>query len=130
MAPAANTLAESGGGAGGCGKRRGGQSVERPSAKSCPLKTAVDVAEKTNTILEGFRACGCKLNNPNMQLSLLALVVIPELRITDKGLVDGTTFTSCRSLKGRQEKIKEDYGTISIPAFAGRPGEADQFAAG
>jgi len=27
-----------------------------------------------------------------MQLSLLALVVIPELRISDKGLVDTTRF--------------------------------------
>jgi adenine deaminase len=50
------------------------------------------VAEKAGTILEGFQACGCKLNNPNMQLSLLALVVIPELRISDKGLVDVTNF--------------------------------------
>jgi len=28
-----------------------------------------------------------------MQLSLLALVVIPELRLSDKGLVDVTHFT-------------------------------------
>ena len=48
------------------------------------------VARKVATVLAGFRACGCKLNNPNMQLSLLALVVIPELRISDKGLVDVT----------------------------------------
>jgi len=32
------------------------------------------------------------LNNPNMQLSLLALVVIPELRISDLGLVDVNEF--------------------------------------
>jgi adenine deaminase len=32
------------------------------------------------------------LNNANMQLSLLALVVIPELRISDKGLVDVNRF--------------------------------------
>ena len=50
------------------------------------------VARKANSVLEGFRACGCQLNNPNMQLSLLALVVIPELRISDKGLVDVTSF--------------------------------------
>jgi adenine deaminase len=48
------------------------------------------VAKKAETVLAGFRACGCNLNNPNMQLSLLALVVIPELRISDKGLVDVT----------------------------------------
>ena len=45
------------------------------------------------SVLEGFRACGCTLNNANMQLSLLALVVIPELRISDKGLVDVTNFS-------------------------------------
>ena len=43
-------------------------------------------------ILKGFQACGCTLNNPNMQLSLLGLVVIPELRISDLGLVDVTKF--------------------------------------
>jgi adenine deaminase len=50
------------------------------------------VAQKAASVLDGFRACGCVLNNPNMQLSLLALVVIPELRISDKGLVDVTKF--------------------------------------
>lgn len=46
------------------------------------------VAQKAATVLEGLKMCGCKLNNPNMQLSLMGLVVIPELRISDKGLVD------------------------------------------
>jgi adenine deaminase len=32
------------------------------------------------------------LNNANMQLSLLGLVVIPQLRISDKGLVDVDRF--------------------------------------
>jgi len=36
--------------------------------------------------------CGCNLNNAFMQHSLLALVVIPELRISDLGLVDVTKF--------------------------------------
>jgi adenine deaminase len=54
-------------------------------------KDKVDVvARKAETVLAGFRACGCRLNNPNMQLSLLALPVIPALRISDKGLVDVT----------------------------------------
>lgn len=50
------------------------------------------VAKNAASVLEGFRTCGCTLNNPNMQLSLLALVVIPELRITNKGLVDVNQF--------------------------------------
>ena len=36
--------------------------------------------------------CGCTLNNANMQHSLLALVVIPELRLSDMGLVDVRSF--------------------------------------
>jgi adenine deaminase len=58
------------------------------------------VAQKTSSVLAGFRACGCKLNNPNMQLSLLALVVIPELRISDLGLVDVTNFEFIPVIEG------------------------------
>jgi hypothetical protein len=36
--------------------------------------------------------CGSTINNAYMQHSLLALVVIPELRTSDIGLVDGTLF--------------------------------------
>lgn len=49
---------------------------------------AAVVAKKAATVLEGLKMCGCELNNPNMQLSLMGLVVIPELRISDKGLVN------------------------------------------
>lgn len=37
---------------------------------------------------QGLRACSCPLNNAFMTFSLLALPVIPELRLTDLGLVD------------------------------------------
>jgi adenine deaminase len=43
-------------------------------------------------MMAGFRACGCHLNNAFMQLSLLALVVIPELRISDMGIVNVNQF--------------------------------------
>jgi len=66
--------------------------VELPIAGLMSNEHAETVARKANSVLAGFRACGCTLNNPNMQLSLLALVVIPELRISDKGLVDVTRF--------------------------------------
>ena len=35
---------------------------------------------------------GCGLDSPFMTLSFLALAVIPELKITDLGLVDVTKF--------------------------------------
>jgi adenine deaminase len=66
--------------------------VELPIAGLMSNEPADVVAQKAATVLEGFKVCGCKLNNPNMQLSLLALVVIPELRISDMGLVDVTKF--------------------------------------
>jgi len=50
------------------------------------------VAEKAASVLRGFEECGCRLTNPNMHLSFLALVVISELRISDLGLVDVTKF--------------------------------------
>jgi adenine deaminase len=66
--------------------------VELPIAGLMSNQRAELVAEKASGILEAFRTCGCTLNNPNMQLSLLALVVIPELRISDLGLVDVNEF--------------------------------------
>jgi adenine deaminase len=92
MATAANRLAETGGGQ---VVVRDGEiigEVQLPIAGLMSDEHADVVARKADTVLQGFKACGCKLNNPNMQLSLLALVVIPELRISDKGLVDVTKF--------------------------------------
>jgi adenine deaminase len=92
MAVAANHLAKVGGGQ--VVVRQGqviGQ-VDLPIAGLISNQRAETVAQKAETVLAGFRACGCVLNNPNMQLSLLGLVVIPDLRISDKGLVDVNQF--------------------------------------
>lgn len=92
MAQAANELARLGGGQ---IVVRGGEvigQVALPIAGLMSNERAEGVARKAATVLYGFRACGCQLNNPNMQLSLLALVVIPELRISDLGLVDVSNF--------------------------------------
>jgi adenine deaminase len=93
MALAANKLAEVGGGQVVVKNGQVVGLVELRIGGLMSSEPAKIVAGKTMAILNGFRACGCELNNPNMQLSLLALVVIPELRLTDKGLVDGTNFT-------------------------------------
>ncbi|MFT4013133.1 MAG: adenine deaminase [Paracoccus sp. (in: a-proteobacteria)] len=53
---------------------------------------AEEVAEAAQGIVQAMRDCGCQLNNAYMQHSLLALVVIPELRISDLGLVDVRRF--------------------------------------
>ncbi|HSG43786.1 MAG TPA: adenine deaminase [Anaerolineales bacterium] len=92
MAKAANSLARSGGGQVVVKNGKVIGKVELKIAGLMSTQKADVVAKKAESILKGFKACGCKLNNPNMQLSLLALVVIPELRISDRGLVDVTQF--------------------------------------
>jgi adenine deaminase len=92
MAFAANKLAEVGGGQVVVRNGKVLGLVELGIAGLMSTERAEVVAKKAAAVLSGFQSCGCKLNNPNMQLSLLALVVIPELRISDKGLVDVTKF--------------------------------------
>ncbi len=92
MALAVNTLAEQGGGQAVVRQGKVIGRVELPIAGIISNERAARVAAKAASVLEGFRQCGCQLNNPNMQLSLLGLVVIPELRISDLGLVDVVRF--------------------------------------
>ncbi len=92
MARAANRLGEVGG---GITVWRDGQEValvELPIAGLMSDERAPLVVAKARKMTEAMRACGCRLNNAFMQHSLLALVVIPELRISDMGLIDVTKF--------------------------------------
>jgi adenine deaminase len=88
MAVAGNELARVGGGQVVVRDGRVAAMVELPIAGLMSDERAEIVAAKAQRVLEALRECGCSLNNANMQLSLLALVVIPELRISDLGLVD------------------------------------------
>ncbi len=92
MAQAANELVDM---QGGQVVVKGGEVIGKvplPIAGLMSDKRAEIVAEEAASVLEGFRECGCTIKNPNMQLSLLALVVIPALRISDLGLVDADKF--------------------------------------
>lgn len=66
--------------------------IALPLAGLMSNKPAEMVAEDGKSILESLKICGCKARNLNMQLSLLGLVVIPELRISDLGLLDTNHF--------------------------------------
>jgi adenine deaminase len=92
MAHAANRLAEVGG---GVTVWHGGEEralVRLPIAGLMSDAPAAEVAAAAETMVAAMRDCGCTLNNAFMQHSLLALVVIPELRISDRGLIDVTRF--------------------------------------
>ena len=66
--------------------------VELPVAGLMSEEPVAVVAAAAENVSEALQECGCLLNNALMQHTLLALPVIPELRITDKGLVDVTCF--------------------------------------
>lgn len=92
MAQATNTLKDMGGGIVVISDGKELARVELPIAGLMSDESAETVAAKVERMLQAMRHCGCKLNNAYMQHSLLGLVVIPELRISDLGLVDVTTF--------------------------------------
>ncbi|WP_299749427.1 adenine deaminase [uncultured Tateyamaria sp.] len=92
MALAANRLAEVGGGITIFHDGEELALVELPIAGLMSDSPARDVAAKADKMVQAMVDCGCTLNNAYMQHSLLALVVIPELRISDLGLVDVRTF--------------------------------------
>jgi adenine deaminase len=92
MALAANRLAEVGGGITIFKDGAEQALVELPIAGLMSNEPASKVAAKADKMMQAMKDCGCTLNNAYMQHSLLALVVIPELRISDLGLVDVRTF--------------------------------------
>lgn len=100
MAAAANRLAEVGG---GVTVWKDGQElalVELPIAGLMSDSPAVDVAASADRMVQAMADCGCTLNNAYMQHSLLALVVIPSLRISDLGLVDVDKFELTELFEG------------------------------
>jgi adenine deaminase len=71
-----------------CAVRRGRvlASVALPIAGLLSDKRAPVVARETTALKRAWAVLGCKV--PYMGFNLLPLSVIPELRLTDKGLVD------------------------------------------
>ncbi len=92
MALAANRLNEVGGGVTLFSQGVEKAMVEMPIAGLMSDERADIVAGKADQLVKAMADCGCTVNNAYMQHSLLALVVIPELRISDIGLVDVRTF--------------------------------------
>ncbi|HSR21347.1 MAG TPA: adenine deaminase [Anaerolineales bacterium] len=88
MAQAANQLMRDGGGQLVVKDNKVIGRVELEIAGLMSTEKVEVVARKARRVLDGFAAIGCRMNNPNIQLSFLALTAIPQLRISDLGLVD------------------------------------------
>jgi adenine deaminase len=67
-------------------------SMALPIAGLMSEASVVEVNDQLEMVLCAARKLGCKISDPFMTLSFLSLPVIPELKITDKGLVDVNQF--------------------------------------
>lgn len=92
MALAGNTLAEVGGGMVAVKNGKviallplpiAGLMSEEPAKKIAPLVEKVDNA---------WQELGCDLISPFMTMALISLAVLPDIRLTNRGLVDTNTF--------------------------------------
>jgi adenine deaminase len=63
-----------------------------PVAGLMSIANGYEVAQKYEYIDKKARDLGSNFNAPFMTLSFMALLVIPELKVSDKGLFDGTKF--------------------------------------
>jgi len=83
-------------------RMRGGQVVVRddeviaslalPIAGLISDQSLEKVRDKTKQLHQAAALLGCKLKDPFMSLSFLALPPVPELKLTDKGIVDVEKF--------------------------------------
>jgi len=92
MALAGNTLARCGG---GMAVVRGGRILALlplPLAGLMSDQPVETVAKQVEEVLKASRELGCQMTSPFMTMAFVALPVIPELRLTNRGLVDVLRF--------------------------------------
>jgi len=67
--------------------------VPLPIAGLVSNRPVAEMAKRLRELETAYRALGSPLESPYMLVSFLSLGVIPALRLTNRGLVDGVTFT-------------------------------------
>jgi len=67
-------------------------SLPLPVAGIMSTADAYEVARHYSRIDQAAKALGCRMSAPYMTLSFMALLVIPHLKISDRGLFDGDAF--------------------------------------
>ena len=92
MALAARTLAACGGGECAVADGEVLALVELPVCGLMSPGTVEEVAEEVERAERAWERMGCAMPSPFMTLGLLSLACIPELRLTDRGYVDCTTY--------------------------------------
>jgi adenine deaminase len=83
---------------GGIAAARGGEVLAKlplPVAGLMSEQPLDVMRDAMRELLAAAHTLGCPLSNPYMQMAFLALPVIPELKLTDLGLVDVRKFALC-----------------------------------
>lgn len=92
MALAANTLAQCGGGMVVVADGEILGLVELPIAGLMNDLGAEEMSAKVHVLEDAWAKIGCTMPSPFMTMALIPLACLPELRLTNRGLVDCTTF--------------------------------------
>lgn len=92
MALAANTLIECGGGLCAVADGKVLSVLPLPIAGLMSDKSAEEVAGMNEDLAAAWKDMGCVINSPYMTMALMALACLPEIRLTNRGLVDCRAF--------------------------------------
>lgn len=92
MALAGNELAKAGGGMIAVKDGKVLALLSLPIAGLLTDSSVEEVEEKVKALDQAWKDLGCDLISPFMTMALLGLPVLPELRITNRGLVDTVNF--------------------------------------
>lgn len=93
MALAANTLIACGGGMCAVADGKVLALVPLPIAGLMSDRPVEDVAAMIEKLSRAWQDMGCTINSPYMTMALIPLACLPELRLTNRGLVDCRTFS-------------------------------------
>ena len=92
MALAANTLIQCGGGMVAVQDGKVPGVVPLPIAGLMNDKPLEEMSQMVENLEQAWAKIGCTMPSPFMTMALIALACLPELRLTNRGLVDCTTF--------------------------------------
>ena len=67
--------------------------VPLPVAGLMSDKPVEEVAEQIRMLDDGWKKMGCSINSPYMTMALIPLACLPEIRLTNRGLVDCRSFS-------------------------------------
>lgn len=92
MALAANELIRAGGGMTAAADGKVLETVPLPIAGLMNDKNAEEMSQMVVRLERAWKQIGCGMPSPFMTMALISLACLPELRLTDRGLVDCTEF--------------------------------------